>query len=100
MTGFNYYILVDVRDTVKIGAVLDCMKGYINTNGNIISFSIMDDTVFLHHGGPDDIEALREYIKSMTSTKCITNNWKAFSDAEKAFLFIESKDVYKVWISE
>lgn len=100
MTGFNYCILADVREEVEIGAVLDRMKGYINRNGRIISFSIMKDTVYLHYGNENDLQMLRESMKSIDSTKCITNNWKAFSSAEKAFLYIETKELYKVWISE
>jgi NRPS condensation-like uncharacterized protein len=100
MTKFKYYILGDIRDEVKIGYVLDHMRGYINTNGHIISFSIMDNMVFLHYGDVDDIKSLHQSMESMSSNKYSINNWKAFSNAEKAFLYMETKELYKVWILE
>lgn len=100
MTDFKYCVLGDIQDEVKIGVVLDHMRGYINRNGHIISFSIMDNMVFLHYGDADDIKLLQQSIKSMNSTICITNNWKAFSNAEKAFLYTDTKELYRVWILE
>jgi hypothetical protein len=100
MTGLNYCILIDVRDKVDVSAVLGYMKGYLSSKGRVISYSIMDETVYLHHGTHEDLQLVKEYLTSMSVTECINNNWKAFSDSEKAFLYIENRELFKVWSSE
>lgn len=100
MIQYDYSILLDIKDDVDVGVVLDHMKGYLSSNGNSLSFSILDNMVILHSGNDEDLQKLKKYMTASLTKECSSNNWKAFSDAEEAFLLIESKEEYKVWIME